>query len=179
MKLAQLIHVLRAASDITGEKSFVLVGSQAVLLAIEFPGASLTMSDEIDLYPATAPDKADAIDDAIGALSQFHDEFGYHADGVSPETAVMPADWMARAKLHYFGDLTAIRPEIHDLCVSKCAAMREKGADFVESLFRDGHVSLDVLKDRIRQLDATRFRVEAMVAWTERRALDSKRRNNP
>lgn len=35
MKLAQLLHVLRAAAEISGEKSFVVVGSQAVLLALD------------------------------------------------------------------------------------------------------------------------------------------------
>lgn len=169
MKLEQLLHVLRAASEISGEKSFVLVGSQAVLLALKHPSGQLTRSDEIDLYPATAPEKSDAIDGAIGALSQFHDEFGYHADGVSPETAVMPSDWMSRAKLHYFGDLTAICPELHDLCVSKCVAMRDKDGEFVEALLRDGHVSGDRLKERIRQLDASKYPVDAIVAWAERR----------
>jgi hypothetical protein len=77
MNLDQLLHVLRAACDISGEKSFVLVGSQAVLLALPDPDAMLTRSDEIDLYPSMAPEKADAIDGAIGALSRFHDEFGF------------------------------------------------------------------------------------------------------
>lgn len=173
MKLAQLLHVLRAASEISGEKSFVLVGSQAVLLALEHPSGRLTLSDEIDLYPATAPEKADAIDGAIGALSQFHGEFGYHADGVSPETAVMPVDWMSRAKLHYFGDITAICPDLHDLCVSKCVAMRGKDAEFVGVLLRDGHVLIATLVQRIRQLDSARYPVDAIVAWAERRSRES------
>ena len=114
MKRSQLAHVLRAASEISGEKSFVLVGSQAALLLIDEPADRLTLSDEIDLYPPLAPEKSDLIDGASGALSRFHDEFGYHADGVSPETAVMPADWMSRASLHYFGDITAICPDLLD-----------------------------------------------------------------
>ena len=141
MKRSQLAHVPRAASEISGEKTFVLVGSQAVLLAVGHPGDALTLSDEIDLYPPNAPEKSDVIDGSIGALSRFHDEFGYHADGVSPETAAMPPDWMDRARLHYFGDITAIVPEVHDLAASKCAAMRDKDADFVRGLFREGHLS--------------------------------------
>ena len=34
--------------------------------------------------------KEDVIDGAIGADSPFHGTFGYHADGVSPETARLP-----------------------------------------------------------------------------------------
>jgi hypothetical protein len=174
MKIAQLVHVLRAAAEVSGEKSFVRVGSQAVLLAIDHPGPVLTMSDEIDLDPALAPEKSDAIDGAIGALSRFHDEFGYHADGVSPETASLPADWMDRAKLHYFGDITAICPDIHDLCVSKCVAGREKDADFVRALFQDGHVMLEVLQDRIGRLKESPAQIEVARAWAARRAGEAK-----
>lgn len=173
MTLAQLLHVLRAASTISGEKSFVVVGSQAVLLLNEELDRRLTLSDEIDLYPAMAPDKADAIDVAIGALSPFHDEFGYHADGVGPETAVMPPDWMDRAQFHYFGELTVIAPEIHDLCISKGVAGRDKDADFVRLLLRDGHAMLPVIEQRIAALDHQTFNTEKLRAWMRRRQREA------
>ena len=175
MNREQLEHVLRASAAITGENSFVLIGSQAVLLALADPDPLLTRSSEIDLYPAMAPEKADAIDEAIGALSQFHDEFGYHADGVSPETAVMPADWMQRASFHYFGearDIAAVCPELHDLCVSKCVAGRDKDADFVRVLMQGGHVPVDRLRRRIGQLDAGKYPVKSIEAWAQRRHLE-------
>jgi hypothetical protein len=178
MKRNQLAHVLRAAAEISGEKSFVLVGSQAVLLLLDEPDARLTLSEEIDLYPALAPDKADAIDGAIGALSRFHDEFGYHADGVSPDTAVMPVDWMTRASLHYFGDVTAICPDLHDLCVSKCVAGREKDAEFVEALFEQGHLNIDTLVARIHGLDANRYPLAPIEAWARRRQSDALKQGN-
>jgi hypothetical protein len=173
MKLSQLLHVLRASAEISGEKSFVVVGSQALLLAIESPDQRLTLSDEIDLYPALAPDKADVIDGAIGALSMFHETHGYHADGVSPETAVMPQDWMSRATLHYFDDLTVICPELHDLCVSKCVAGRDKDADFVRILLQDKHVSLNTLLQRIAKLDPTKHPVPHITQWAQRRAQEA------
>lgn len=172
MNRAQLLHVMRAAADISGEKSFVIVGSQAVLLALSAPDEGLTMSDEVDLYPSMAPGKADLIDGAIGALSLFHDTHGYHADGVSPETAVMPPDWMSRASFQYFDDLTAITPELHDLSVSKCVAGREKDADFVRILLRDGHVQIDTLMQRIAQLDGQQYRIATTQAWAKRRWLE-------
>ena len=173
MKLSQLLHVLRASADISGEKSFVVVGSQALLLAIEFPDTRLMLSDEIDLYPSLAPEKADVIDGAIGALSNFHDTHGYHADGVSPETAVMPADWMSRARLHYFDDLTVICPELHDLCVSKCVAGRDKDAEFVSILLHDHHVQLSILLERIAKLDATKHPIPHITQWAQRRAQEA------
>jgi hypothetical protein len=173
LKLDQLIHVLRAASEISGEKNFVLVGSQAVLLALSEPDARLTMSDEIDLYPSMAPEKADMIDGAIGALSRFHDTFGYYADGVSPETATMPPDWMKRSSLHYFGEITAICPDLTDLCVAKVAAGREKDAEFVAVLLSGGDVQLHLLLERIRSLDQDRAAIDSMVNWAQRRAQEA------
>lgn len=173
MKLSQLLHVLRASAEISGEKSFVVIGSQAILLAIESPDQKLTLSDEIDLYPALAPDKADAIDGTIGALSIFHETHGYHVDGVSPETAVMPSDWMSRATLHYFDDLTVICPDLHDLCVSKCVAGRDKDAEFVSILLHDHHVQLSILLERIAMLDAKKHPVEHVIQWTQRRAQEA------
>ncbi len=173
MKLSQLIHVLRAASEISGEKSFVLVGSQAVLLALPAPDGRLTLSDEIDLYPSMAPEKSDLIDGVIGALSMFHDTHGYHADGVSPETAVMPADWMDRARLHYFGDITAICPDLTDLCVGKVAAGRDKDAEFLRILLAEHHVDLAVLVERIESLDASKHPVNHMTQWAKRRAQEA------
>jgi hypothetical protein len=179
MKRTQLVHVLRAAAEISGEKSFVLVGSQAVLLLLDEPDGRLTLSEEIDLYPALSPDKADQIDGAIGALSRFHDEFGYHADGVSPDTAVMPADWMSRASLHYFGDITAICPDLHDLCVSKCVAGRQKDAEFVQALFEQGHLNIGTLVARIHGLDADRHPLATIEAWARRRHTESLKARKP
>jgi hypothetical protein len=175
MQLSELEHVLRAAADITKEKSFVLVGSQAILLLGKDIPADLLVSTELDLYPALHPEKADLIDGAIGALSMFHDTYGFHADGVSPETAVMPPDWHDRQTLHYFGEITAICPELHDLAVSKCVAGRDKDAHYVRTLFLHGMIQLATLLDRIGTLDAARYPVPHVIAWAERRALEASR----
>ena len=92
MKLDELKHVLRASAAIADENSMVVVGSQAILLLLDEPPESLLVSREVDLYPALHPERADLIDGAIGMHSSFHETFGYFADGVGPETAVMPAD---------------------------------------------------------------------------------------
>jgi hypothetical protein len=54
MHLHELEHVLRAARGVTGEREFVIIGSQAVLA--RYPDASgfLTFSDELDIYPLNA-----------------------------------------------------------------------------------------------------------------------------
>lgn len=58
----QLEHVLRAAAAIALEKSFVVVGSQAVLLAFPNAPAELLLSNEVDLYPALHPERAELIE---------------------------------------------------------------------------------------------------------------------
>lgn len=173
MTREQLEHVLRAAAAIASENSIVVVGSQAVLLPFPNAPAALLVSREVDLYPALHPERADLIDGAIGAMSSFDETFGYHADGVGPETAVMPADWMQRASLHYIGDVTAICPEIHDLAVSKAVAARDKDADFVRVLLKEEMIDMETLRDRIRCLDPAQYPVANVLAWAERRAREA------
>lgn len=51
--------MLRASAAITNERSFVVIGSQAVLLKFPFPPEELLLSRELDLYPAMKPEQAD------------------------------------------------------------------------------------------------------------------------
>jgi hypothetical protein len=173
MTREQLEHVLRAAAAIASENSLVVVGSQAILLPFPNAPAALLVSREVDLYPALHPERADLIDGAIGAMSSFDETFGYHADGVGPDTAVMPADWMKRASLHYFGEITAICPEVHDLAVSKAVAGRDKDADFVRVLLKERMIDIDTLLDRIRCLDAAQHPTAHVLAWAQRRAEEA------
>jgi hypothetical protein len=71
------------------------------------------------------------------------------------------------------GDITAICPEIHDLAVSKCAASREKDADFVRVLLREHMIEAGTLELRIRQLDPSRHPVNSISAWAARRAAEA------
>lgn len=173
MKRAQIEHVLRAAAAITQENTFFVVGSQAILLAFPFAPDELCVSREVDLYPALHPEKADLIDGVLGEMSSFDITFGYHADGVGPETAVMPSDWRTRETFHYIGDVTAICPEVHDLAVSKCVAGREKDADFIRALFKHQMIVLETMALRIAQLDAKRYPVQHITQWTQRRAAEA------
>ncbi len=145
MTREQLEPVIRAAAAITKEQSFVVIGSQAVLLPYPEAHPDLLVSRELDLYPAMAP---------------------------GPETAVMPSDWMDRASLHYLGDATVVCPDMHDLAVSKCAAGREKDARFVRVMLKEGTIDSSLLEQRIRQLDPSRP-ISAIVAWAHLRAREA------
>ena len=173
MKRVELEHVLRASAAITLDNSFVVVGSQAVLLEFPDAPAELLLSNELDLYPAVHPERSELIDGAIGQLSMFHDTFGYYADGVGPETAVMPADWMTFANLYYIGELTAICPDLHDIAVSKCVAGRDKDAAWVRALLRHDMIKIHRLVERLGQLDLVLHPPERLIAWANRRAAEA------
>ena len=139
MNAEQLRHVLRAAAANTDEKIFVVIGSQAILGSHPDAPRTLRRSVESDTYPQRAPDKAILIDGAIGEGSLFHQEFGYYAHGVAPDTATLPEGWEDRLVEFNVGDLAGtigLCLEMHDLAFSKLAAGREKDLDFVKELFR-------------------------------------------
>jgi ABC-type Fe3+ transport system substrate-binding protein len=173
MKREELEHVLRASAAITADTSFVVIGSQAVLLPYPDAPAELLLSNEVDLYPAMHPERAELIDGAIGHMSMFHDTFGYHADGVGPDTAKMPSDWMQFAKLYYIGEITVVSPDLHDVAVSKCVAAREKDADWIRALLKHRMIDATRLEARLRELDPSIRPIEQLVAWARRRAREA------
>lgn len=157
MKRAALEHIVRAAADITGEAEFVIIGSSAVLA--QYPEAPEIMlrSNEADIYPLAAPDKAWDIDGSLGYGSQFHETYGYFADGVAPETAMLPRDWVTRAliiKNANTRDAAAICPEIHDLAASKVFAGREKDREWILAGIAAGLIDIAKLRGRIAETEA-------------------------
>ncbi|MGC4113972.1 MAG: hypothetical protein QM765_04800 [Myxococcales bacterium] len=145
MNRAQLEHIIRAAAVIADDDELVIVGSQAILG--EHPDAppEVLVSLEADVYPKHHPERADIIDGAIGELSQFHETFGYYAQGVGERTATLPADWEERlvpVRGPGTRGATGWCLETHDLAVSKLVAGRPKDLDFVRALI--GHGLLDV-----------------------------------
>lgn len=158
MKREALEHIIRAAADITGEDEFVVIGSSAVLA--QFPNAPEIMlrSNEADIYPPNAPDKSWDIEGSLGSGSQFHETFGYFADGVGPETSSFPRGWQERAhvlRTPNTGGAKAICPEIHDLAASKTLAGRDKDREWVVAGVAAKLIELRVLKSRIEQIDVS------------------------
>lgn len=137
MNAAQLQHLLRAAAAITGEKEFIVIGSQSILGSHPDAPRSLRKSIEGDTYPKHHPEKSIEIDGAIGELSSFHQQFGYYAHGVAPETATLPKGWEERLVEFRAGDDSDTIGwclEKHDLVFSKLAAGRSKDIEFVREL---------------------------------------------
>ena len=146
MKKHHLDHVLRAAGRITGEKQFVIIGSQS--LHGKYPDLvdEIVSSAEVDLL--AKGDVATEWLNAIGQDSPFHEEFGYYADPVDEGTAILSAGWRARLVNLPPGDTEGVKGlclEPHDLVLSKYVARREKDLVFNRGLVTRGIVRRETL----------------------------------
>ena len=157
MRFEDLCHLIRAASAISGETEFVVIGSQSILGAWPDAPENLLVSEEIDAWPRRRPELADLLDGTIGELSPFHDTFGYYLQGVGPETAVLAPGWEARlVRVSHpaMGGGVALCLDPIDLLAAKCAAGRDKDLRFVADALASGRISSDRLVARIDELDA-------------------------
>ena len=134
MRRDELKHIIRAAADVTGEKEFIVIGSQAILGRYPDAPAPLLMSMEADLYARYAPDESDFIDGSLGRDSRFDQTFGYHADGVGPSTAKLPGGWCIEA---------------HDIAVAKYYAGREKDLRYNADLWKAGFLDPVTIEHRL------------------------------
>lgn len=146
----QLEHIIRAAGTITDTDSITVVGSQAILASIEGTPKELCQSIEADIYPTFKPHLSDLIDGCIGELSPFHDQFGYYAQGVGPETSILGAGWQERlVKLENKNTKGVTGLCLHpiditiDITIAKLGAGREKDFSYVEYLMKHSLVSID------------------------------------
>ena len=147
MKKQQLDHVLRAAGRITGEKQFLIIGSQS--LHGKFPDLpdDIVRSAEVDLIAKNIGDRTEWLN-VIGQDSPFHETFGYYADPVDEATAVLPKGWKGRLVNLPPGEtegVTGLCLDPHDLAIAKYVACREKDLIFTRELARRGIVTRDRL----------------------------------
>lgn len=164
MTREQLEHLIRVAADIATDDEIVVIGSQAILGQFPDAPAGLRVSVEADMYPKNHPERADLIDGSVGEGSPFHAAYGYYAQGVGPETAVLPAGWQERlVPVHNANTrgATGWCVEIHDLAVAKAVAGREKDLEFLRQAVRHGLIAKTTLLERVAStaLDDARRRV--------------------
>lgn len=156
MRRTELEHIIRAAGDLLGDDTVIIVGSQAILASLhedDLPAAAVR-SLEGDVLPLDDPfgSKADLIDGALGEFSPFDETHGIHADGVSETTSVLPDHWRDRLIPYTNANtngITGLCLERHDLCVAKLVANREKDREFVRELLRGNLVDADVIATRL------------------------------
>jgi hypothetical protein len=164
MKRSELEHVIRAAGRIAGEREIVVIGSQAILGQFPEAPVALLASMEADLYPRARPELADKVDGAIGEGSRFHEQYGYYAQAVGPDTATLPRDWqrrLVRIENANTGGHAGLCLEVHDLAISKYVAGRQKDLEFTRELARAGMTARKTLLERCAatQLDPALARI--------------------
>ena len=138
MKKQQLDHVLRAAGRITGEKQFLIIGSQSLHGKCPDLPDEIVRSAEVDLIARKNVSRTEWLN-AIGQDSQFHETFGYYADPVDESTATRPKGWKGRLINLPPGDTDGVQGlclDPHDLAIAKYVARREKYLIFTRELAR-------------------------------------------
>ena len=138
MKKQQLDHVLRAAGRITGEKQFLIIGSQSLHGKCPDLPDEIVRSAEVDLIARKNVNRTEWLN-AIGQDSQFHETFGYYADPVDETMATLPKGWKGRLVNLPPGDTDGVQGlclDPHDLAIAKYVARREKDLIFTRELAR-------------------------------------------
>src|ERR1700730_13877417 len=169
MKKQHVDHVLRAAGRITGEKQFIIVGSQSLHGKYPDIADTIVRSVEVDLYATENPSRTEWLN-VIGQESKFHEQFGYSADPVDEKTATLPKGWKGRLVNLPAGDTEGVRGlclDPHDLAIAKYVACREKDVIFTRELLSRGIVSRDRLHALLEETPITqemRERIRAQIA---------------
>jgi hypothetical protein len=156
MKRSELEHLIRAAGAIADDSEIVVIGSQAILGQFPDAPSALLVSAEADLFPLHHPELADLIDGSIGEGSQFHELFGYYAQGVGERTAVLPKGWrqrLVRIENANTRGVAGLCLEVHDLAVAKHVAGRDKDIEFTRELARQGMTDGKTLLARLKDTE--------------------------
>jgi hypothetical protein len=153
MKKQELDHVLRAAGRVTGEKQFIIIGSQSLHGRYPDLADDIVKSAEVDLLAANRPGRTEWLN-SIGVYSTFHETFGYYADPVDEKSATLPKGWKGRLVNLPPGDTEGVKGlclEPHDLAIAKYIASREKDLLFTRGLAVRGILSEERLLSLLDQ----------------------------
>lgn len=170
MTREELEHAIRAASDVAGDAEVYVFGSQAILGQYPDAPAALRQSAEADIAPKNHPDRADAIDAALGEHSRFHSTHGFYVHGLTIDAAILPAGWERRAIViqnENTRGAKGICVEAHDLAASKLIAAREKDRDFVRVLMQESLVKQAKLARVIGLLPVEEHRRSELIRWVD------------
>src|SRR5580704_1839631 len=140
MKKQQVDHVLRAAGRITGEKQFIIIGSQSLHGKHPDLADDIVRSAEVDLIAKRDASRTEWLN-VIGQDSKFHEQYGYYADPVDETTATVPKGWRGRLVNLPPGDTQGVLGlclDPHDLAIAKYVAGRDKDLLFNRQLVLRG-----------------------------------------
>ena len=128
--------------EITGEKQFIIIGSQSLHELYPDLADEILLSAEVDLI-AKNDSKSPTALNFIGVYSRSHETHGYYADPVDESTATLPKGWKGRLVNLPPGDTQGVSGlclDPHDLAIAKYVARREKDIVFTRALAARGMV---------------------------------------
>ena len=143
----------RRRGRITGEKQFIIIGSQSLHGKYPDLADDIVKSAEVDLLAAKRPGRTEWLN-SIGVYSKFHETFGYYAAPVDEKTATLPKGWKGRLVNLPPGDTEGVKGlclEPHDLAIAKYVASREKDLAFTRELVGRGILSEERLLSLLEQ----------------------------
>jgi hypothetical protein len=159
---------------VAGVELPVIVGSQSLYGVTPHVPDIVKRSVECDfLLLAVGPPAFRAVIEQIGFASSFQETHGYYADAVGLATVVLPTGWQERLVplADESGNIQAYCLEMHDTCVSKLIAGREKDFAFIKELLDRALVDMNTLIARAElvadmpQRDALSPRLEKLEAY--------------
>lgn len=169
MNLEQFHHGIRAAREVLRHQgatgALVIMGSQSILASYSTMvlDSQLMMSAEVDILPIAADRDeinrlSDYLDGSLGQESHFHESFGFHVDGISFETSVLPNGWIDRLipEVDPSSGATGWCLDPHDLAVAKLIAGRPKDNDFVDILIAQRLIDPAVVREGLRAVSDAR-----------------------
>jgi hypothetical protein len=170
----QLFDLTERVKLVAGVELPVIVGSQSLYAVTSQVPDIVKRSVECDfLLLAVGPPAFRAVIEQIGFASSFQETHGYYADAVGLATVVLPTGWQERLVplADESGKLHAYCLEVHDTCVSKLMAGREKDFAFIKELMERGLMDINTFIARAEliadmpQSDALPPRLEKLEAY--------------
>lgn len=159
MNRGQFDHAVRAAAAVAGVSEVVVIGSQAAHASIsdELPEPAMrSVEADIVIRGDVDGEKADLVEGSIGEASLFHQTFGFYAQGVSIETAILADGWedrLVRYESPATNGVVAWCLSLEDPFVSKALAGREKDFEFCRALLDIEAVDADLITSLVEGTD--------------------------
>jgi predicted DNA-binding protein len=147
----QLLDLTERVKLVAGVELPIIVGSQSLYAVTSQVPDSVKRSVECDfLLLAAGLPTFRAVIEQIGFASSFQETHGYYADAVGLATVVLPAGWQERLVplTDEAGKTHAYCLEVHDTCVSKLMAGREKDFTFIKELLDRGLADMEAFISR-------------------------------
>lgn len=154
MNLQAVLDLLTKASQQSGHKDFVVIGSLSILAlegSFDVP-EGMTMSNDIDCYTKSDPGRIFDLVATLGEDSPHHQQYGYFLDAVSPMLPCLPEGWEQRLNKVSDDGITVWFLDPNDAALSKYARGEERDLRWIREGIRSGVISLPIVRARFKDV---------------------------